>query len=472
MPQSAASSVSAAASIMKRKVITTLAVPLAIKLGERELHKSKLKGPHTVYLPKARIDMHYYERSPPASSTPALVDDPVSPTILLLHGFSSSAQEFFGLVRQFPPHVRILIPEQLGHGEDCKRAVRDGRSDPPPTARQMLETTCEWLDLMLRREDHRGTRVVVNALGTSFGGVLLYYLKWKRPESIHKTVLVSPAIVACLAGGFLTGLIAEQHRFVDFQTRKDVVQLFRNFLWIPHKRRMLINDDDGSGVDDGTNITSTKKKKRIQRKRKMKKDPIPKFIYDILFELDQRNVPRGHNKGLQDNLIRTTGIRMMTKQRCEDSEQDHDTGTESAIDTKKDDDDDIFLVTTDLDSTSPRLVVWPEEDQICNYTKGMQFFQSSVETGNTRFVTIPNCGHVFNNEGKAIYDLILPTVRPFLLDFTATPPPPTTTTASTTTKNGDNHDVVIPVVADDAYNCILNKSRPVEGRDGGLIVHC
>jgi hypothetical protein len=41
MPQSAASSVSAAASIMKRKVITTLAVPLAIKLGERELHKSK-----------------------------------------------------------------------------------------------------------------------------------------------------------------------------------------------------------------------------------------------------------------------------------------------------------------------------------------------------------------------------------------------------------------------------------------------
>ena len=432
--------------------------------------------------------MHYYERTPPVPSTPALVDDPVSPTILLLHGFSSSAQEFFGVVRQFPPHVRILIPEQLGHGEDCKRAIRHGRSDPPPTARQMLEATCEWLDLMLQREDHRGTRVVVNALGTSFGGVLLYYLKWKRPESIHKTVLVSPAIVACLADRFLTGLIAEQHRFVDFQTRKDVVQLFRNFLWTDsHKRRMLIDDNDGGSgvdgdggdVDDGANNTSTnstKKKKKKRILRKMKKDPIPKFMYDILFELDQRNVPRGHNKGLQDNLIRTTGIRMMTKQRCEDSEQDHDTGTESAIDTKKEDNDDIFLVTTDLDSTSPRLVVWPEEDQICNYTKGMQFFQSSVETGNTRFVTIPNCGHVFNNKGKTIYDLILPTVRPFLLDFTAPPPPPppttTTTTATTTTKNGDNHDVVIPVVADDAYNCILNQSRSVEGRDGGLIVHC
>merc|ERR1712086_542821 len=103
----------------------------------------------------------------------------------------------------------------------------------------------------------------MGALGTSFGGVLLYYLRMKRPDVIQKTVLVSPALAKCLADPFLDGLVDGSENFVDFQSRDDVVHLFRDLLW--------------------TN---------------------PKFVYDFMYELNIRDVPRGHNKGLQDSLIK------------------------------------------------------------------------------------------------------------------------------------------------------------------------
>lgn len=111
-----------------------------------------------------------------------------------------------------------------------------------------------------------------------------------------------------------------------------------------------------------------------------------------------------------------------------------------------------FAVTTDVDPDCPRLVFWPEEDQICSHSKGMAFFgggsseaasyttasnantnyntitipefsqsMATVSTvfGKTRFVTMRNCGHVFHADGRTIYDLVAAESRPFLIDFSS-----------------------------------------------------
>jgi len=345
-------------SSIRRKSIKMIGLPLADQLGKLEFKKSNLEGPKQVFLPKSGFHMNYYERK--AVNGQNTVDPTKQPTLVFFHGFSSSAREFFAFLTllDIPDNVRILIPEQLGHGQDLKRAFQEGEAFQQPNADMMVDSTSEFLDVM-----KAGTNC--NALGTSFGGVLLYYLRMKRPDVIQKTVLVSPALAKCLADPFLDGLIDGSENFVDFQSRDDVVHLFRDLLWTDPKRRSTNSD--------------------------VKKDPFPKFIYDFMYEMNMRDVPRGHNKGLQDSLIKA-----VTQSKGGDGI------------------DDIYLAPSDIDKDSLRLVVWPEEDQICDHKKGKRFFESS---GATVFESVPECGHVFHENGKGIYELLAPKVQEFLLDF-------------------------------------------------------
>jgi len=352
-------------SSIRRKSITMIGLPLADKLGKIEFKKSNLEGPKQIILPKSGIHMSYYERRAVPENGRKAIDPTKQPTLIFFHGFSSSAREFFPFLPllDVPDNVRILIPEQLGHGEDLKRSFKEGEAYQQPNADIMVDSTSEFLDVMEAGNN-------CNALGTSFGGVLLYYLRMKRPDVIQKTVLVSPALAKCLADPFLDGLVDGSENFVDFQSRDDVVHLFRDLLWTDPKRRSTKSD--------------------------AKKDPIPKFVYDFMYELNIRDVPRGHNKGLQDSLIKA-----VTQKKGVD-----DDGNE-----------DIYLATADIDKGSLRLVVWPEEDQICNHNKGRRFFESSISSGGTVFESIPDCGHVFDGNGKGIYELLAPKVQDFLLDF-------------------------------------------------------
>lgn len=342
-----------------------IGLPIADTLGKIEFKKSNLEGPKKIFLPKSGIHMNYYERKAVPENGRNTVDPAKQPTLIFFHGFSSSAREFFSFLGllDIPDNIRILIPEQLGHGEDLKRAFKKGEAFQQPDADTMIDSTSEFLDVVKASNN-------CNALGTSFGGVLLYYLRMKRPDVIQKTVLVSPALAKCLADPFLDGIIDGSEKFVEFQSRDDVVHLFRDLLWTNPKRRS----------------TNTK----------LKKDPFPKFVYDLMYELNMRDVPRGHNKGLQDSLIKA-----VIQRKVEDGNGNED----------------IYLATTDIDKGSLRLVVWPEEDQICDHDKGRRFFECSISSGETIFESIPECGHVFHANGKGIYELLAPKVQGFLLDF-------------------------------------------------------
>jgi pimeloyl-ACP methyl ester carboxylesterase len=417
---------------IRRIVEALVGIPIANILTKTEMKSSKLVGPKQVFLPRCRIPMNYYEReavqvSPNKRKTSADQQQQQQqqqkeqqqqqqqqqkqqqqqqqqkqqhpPTILLLHGFGSSALEFCSFLRDidFPPHVRILAPELIGHGEDLKRVFgaatdsKEGSSSLPfqqPDAETLLESTSEFLDVVEVGPN-------CNALGTSLGGAILYYLRRNRPEIIQKTVLVAPAIMSCISDGFLNGLVKRKHRFMDFHSRDDVKHLFRNFLWTDPRKRTSNNNGNTP-------------------KRRIKKDPIPKVVYEVVYRLWQRDVPEGHHKALQDTLLRT---HVHNTNGCNEStgiagSDDNANGGENTTEH-----DNIFAATTDIDRDSPRLLVWPEEDQISDIEKGKRFFGPSVASGRTVLKTIQACGHVFHADGTPIYELVVPVAKAFLLDF-------------------------------------------------------
>lgn len=289
----------------------------------------------------------------------------------MCHGIGSSTTEFCVFLRllNIPTHVRILAPDQIGHGQDLKRAF---------SADALLESTSEFLDAV-----HVGPNC--NALGTSLGGALVYYLRAKRPEIIQKTVLLAPALLSCLSDPFLLGLLDGKHGFMDFHSRQDVKDLFRNFLWTnPHNKKETRpgNDSDAARL-----------------KKSKQKDP-----YEVIYRMWQRDVPPGHHKALQDNLLSelVLGISKNDHNRIDDS-ADAVIGSSGAsgegIQDTTPPANSMYTATTNLDPDSQRLVVWPEEDQIFNPESVSRFFGPSIASRQTVLETIPNCGHVFHADG-------------------------------------------------------------------------
>ena len=396
-----------------RKVEARVGVPLADLLGKMELKTSKLVGPKTVHLPKSGIDMHYYEREAKIPNPHGFWDCYDIPTLIFFHGIGSHGREFCSFLSKIkiPPTVRILVPEMIGHGEDLKRVQYMGLEFfQQPDGVTLLNAASEFLDVLEVDSN-------CNALGTSLGGALLYFLKKKRPDKIQKTVLVAPALPHFLEQSFLDGLINGKHRFLDFQSREDVKRLFRDILWTNPERRRK------NGWKLGT-----------------KKNPFPPCAYEVIYRLALRDVPEGHFRALQDKLIAQHGRHMMDhSESATDDETDDETETHksvmnsngalrSILRTAKHDESAkhfensneetrLFQTTTDVDRKSPRLVLWPEEDQIINLEKGKAFFGPAIKARTTTFRTIPECGHVFDAKGTNIYDLIRPIVTDYLLDL-------------------------------------------------------
>merc|ERR1712194_903716 len=99
-----------------------------------------------------------------------------------------------------------------------------------------------------------------------------YFLKLKDPNIIRKTILVEPALGSV-------------------HNRDDVKNFFRNYLWTDPTRQ-------GKQLDFDKDAPT----------KKIKKDPIPTFFYEVLYRSAKLNAPEGHWKALLDNLLRTYGL--------------------------------------------------------------------------------------------------------------------------------------------------------------------
>lgn len=335
--------------------------------------KSKLL-PKEIHLPRCGYTMHYLERE---AVTIEGTDEKNQPTLLFCHGVTGKREDFLGMVADWdiPQHVRILVPEQIGHGQDVERARADPENFEQPTHESMLESTSEFLD-----EVNAGNNC--NIFGISLGGAVAYYLHNERPDKIKRAVLVSPAILACIDKTFFNGVIDGTNNFCCFESREDVKLLMRD-------------------LSTGRNDTQRKKK-----------DPIPKFFYESIYRLSKNASPAGHFMALLLSLLTNAGLTHsgnMGHSRTSITEGNTYVDKQHA---------NPFSAEIDIDGESHRLVMWPNKDQLINYEQGKSYFKDST-TRNTQFETIPDCGHVFHSDGTSILKLIRSRAREYLLDFSS-----------------------------------------------------
>lgn len=343
------------------------------------LKKSKLV-PKRVHLPRCGYTMHYHEREAVPVENDEVGYTKNQQTIMFFHGISQKSQDLATFIASLdiPPHVRILCPEQMGHGRDIERAVSDPNYKQP-THELMLESTSEFLDVVEAGNN-------VNAFGISLGGAVCYYVANERPDIIKRTVLVSPAIIPCVDSNLLAGIQDGTNRFICFESREDVKLLMR---------------DLSTGRDDDN---------------RKKRDPVPKFFHESIYRMSKRKAPEGHYMEMLLSLLKNAGLTRSGTPGYPPTSDMIKNGSSL----------NPFSALTDIDRDRDRLVIWPEKDQIINFEQGKCFFEvSSTEEGtlasksrNTKFEMIPDCGHVFHSDGRSILDIIRPRVREYLLEFT------------------------------------------------------
>ncbi len=206
----------------------------------------------------------------------------------------------------------------------------------------------------------------------------------------HPTVSLGLArnILSCVDAELINGIRDGSNRFICFECREDVKFLMRDL-------------STGRSAED-----------------RKKKDPVPKFFLESIYRMSESAAPKGHYQAMLSSLLKNADLthngtlgNVLTGdiKDCNANEVDVDP----------------FLAVTDVDQESHRLVMWPDKDQIVNYEQGKRFFGvSTTKKGdvtssslNTEFETIPNCGHVFHEDGTFILDLIRSRVKAYLVDF-------------------------------------------------------
>lgn len=396
-----ATAIQQAIKVPQREVEAFVGLTLMSSVGRAAqnigLKKSKLIRKEA-YLPKSDYTMHYLEREAiieelstidegtgeDDDSTTTTNDEKNNnhlPTLIFCHGIGGQCTDFVDFINKLkiPSNVRILIPEQAGHGKDIERAKLEGVANYiQPTHETMLESSSEWLD-----EVHAGDNC--NIFGISMGGAVAYYLHHKRPDKIRRAVLVSPAIPECIDKDFIESILNGTNNFFCFESREDVKMLMR---------------DLSTGREDDT---------------RTKKDPVPKFFYETIYRLDKKSGQEGHKRALLTNLLKGTGLTHSGNIIMNGNNNINNNIID--LDMEEEDGNAKFRAVTDIHEDATRLVMWPNKDQLINYERGKSFFEDSTSKGDTQFETIPDCGHCFHENGAYIMKLIRPRTREYLLEF-------------------------------------------------------
>ena len=283
---------------MQRKFEAVLGGALLKMASQSALKKSHLIR-KTAVLPNMQgLKMNYLERPSREGNRR---------TVVFCHGMADEAKNLAAFISslEIPSDVRILVPDALGHGEDLVRAKKNPEQFQQPTALSILESTVELLQVLNVES--------CNVFGYSMGGVLAYFLRYKLPSVVHKTVLLSPSFESCLDSTFIDDFVQGRKNHWCFESRDDAKRLFRD-LSVPHRR---------------------------------KNNPIPKFFLEAIWRLQVAQTPRGHYRTMLEGFLK-------------------DLGNDSELKAQE-----------DIDLDSPRLVLWADHDFICNHEKGKAFFANS-----------------------------------------------------------------------------------------------
>ena len=118
------------------------------------------------------------------------------PPVLLLHGFTGTAQSWAGHIPAWSPEYRVIAPDLLGHG---------GSDAPTDPARYALERQAGALAELLTLLDAAPAAVV----GYSMGARLALVLALEHPDIVARLVLESPS------AGIADPAARDERRFAD-----------------------------------------------------------------------------------------------------------------------------------------------------------------------------------------------------------------------------------------------------------------
>ncbi|KAA2284590.1 alpha/beta fold hydrolase [Arenimonas fontis] len=121
------------------------------------------------------------------------------PTVLLIHGFVGSKENWLPLIRALPEHWHVLAPDLPGWNESQRLAG----ADYGPVAQ------AERLAAFIRRLPRPPDLVVGHSMGGQLGGLLAA----RHPELVPRLVLMSSAGVAFEENAFATAVLAGDNPF-------------------------------------------------------------------------------------------------------------------------------------------------------------------------------------------------------------------------------------------------------------------
>ena len=64
-------------------------------------------------------------------------------TLMMLHGFSSSKDQFSDMIKYLPPHIHVVAVDMPGHGGSTRRD--DQELDIPSFVRILKKVNLDWL---------------------------------------------------------------------------------------------------------------------------------------------------------------------------------------------------------------------------------------------------------------------------------------------------------------------------------------
>lgn len=220
--------------------------------SKKGLKDSKLEQ-KSIELPQVGVELHYLTKGPTNAAR----------TLLFCHGLSDKAVNMAPFITSLniPDDFRVIVTDCIGHGQDLQRVRQEYPDFQQPSPKQQVQAIAELLEMLGVKN--------CDAFGYSLGGALVYFLRQARPDLVNRTVLLSPAIEACLDPIFFEQYKSGENRFIRIESREDIKQLFRSM--------------------------STSKPK--------KKDPIPKFFYESMYRQAKRDVPQGHWEEMLNVLL-------------------------------------------------------------------------------------------------------------------------------------------------------------------------
>lgn len=158
------------------QLVSMVAALLLPAAGAVELAASQTALPvrvHEVRLPSG-VRLRYFDQGPVGG-----------PTVLMLHGYTDSSFSFSRVLPLMPAGVRVIVPDQRGHGH----------SDRPPDGYTMDDFATDALQLLDALQVRTATVV-----GHSMGSFVARRVAEKAPSRVTRLVLVGSGPVPTNAG--------------------------------------------------------------------------------------------------------------------------------------------------------------------------------------------------------------------------------------------------------------------------------